>query len=169
MAVAPKGDTEFIKRRAPALWIIIGVKLGKALLLLLLAALTYSLIGKDVGDAFDSLLRFVRLDPSQRFFSKLGDHLDKITPANLKWLASGSLLYTLLLLVEGYGLIRRSWWAVWLAIGESAFFIPLEIFELLEKFTWLMFGILALNSFIAGYLVANRDKLFHHHHPRPRQ
>ena len=159
-------DTQFIKRRAPALWLIIGVKLGKALLLLLLTAVLFNLIGKDVGDAFDNLLRFVKIDPGQRFFAKLGDQLDKITPTNLKWLASGSLLYALLLLVEGFGLIRRSWWAVWLAIGETAFFIPVEIFELLEKFTWLMFSILALNSLISGYLIANRHKLFHHHHPR---
>jgi uncharacterized membrane protein (DUF2068 family) len=160
-------DTQFIKRRAPTLWVIIGVKLGKALLLFLLAAGLFNLIGKDVGDAFDSLLRFVKLDPSQRFFAKLGDQLDKITPTNLKWLASGSMIYALLLLVEGYGLIRRSWWAVWLTIGETAFFIPLEIFELLEKFTTLMFAILVLNSLIVAYLIANRHKLFHHPHPKP--
>ena len=162
----PAPDTQFIKRHAPALWIIIGIKLGKALLLLLLTAVFFNLIGKDVGDAFDELLRFVKIDPGHRFFVRLGDQLDKITPTNLKWLASGSLLYALLLLVEGYGLIRRSWWAVWLAIGETAFFIPVEIFELVGKFTWMMFGIFALNSLIVAYLIANRDKLFHHHHPR---
>lgn len=162
----PAPDTQFIKRRAPTLWLIIVVKLGKALLLFLLAAGLFNLIGKDVGDAFDNLLRFVKIDPSLRFFAWLGDQMDKITPANLKWLASGSLLYALLLLVEGYGLIRRSRWAVWLAIGETAFFIPVEVFELMEKFTWLMFGILALNSLIVAYLIVNRHKLFHHH-PRP--
>jgi uncharacterized membrane protein (DUF2068 family) len=159
-------DTDFIKRRAPTLWIIIGVKVGKGLLLLLLAAGLFKLIGKDVGDAFDSILRYVKIDPSLRFFARIGEKLDKITPSNLKWLASGSLLYALLLLVEGFGLIRRSWWAMWLAIGESAFFIPVEVFELVEKFTWLMFSILALNSLIVAYLIVNRDKLFHHHHPR---
>jgi uncharacterized membrane protein (DUF2068 family) len=162
----PASDTNFIKRRAPTLWAIIFVKLGKALLLLLLTAVLFNLIGKDIGDAFDNLLRFVKIDPGHRFFARIGDQLDKITPTNLKWLASGSLLYALLLLVEGVGLIRRSWWAVWLAIGESAFFIPVEIFELAGKFTWTMFGIFALNSLIVAYLVANRHKLFHHHHPR---
>ena len=164
----PAPDTQFIKPRAPTLWLIIAIKLGKALLLVLLTAILFNLIGKDVGDAFDNLLRFVKLDPGHRFFVKLGDQLDKITPTNLKWLASGSLLYALLLLVEGYGLIRRSWWAVWLAIGETAFFIPVEVFELLEKFTTVMFTIFALNSLIVAYLIANRHKLFHHHHPKQR-
>ncbi len=159
-------DTDFIRRRAPTLTAIIAVKLGKALLLLLLAIGFFSLIGKDVGAVFDDLVRFVKLDPSARFFARLGDRLDAITPANLKWLASGSLLYAGLLTVEGVGLTRRSWWAVWLAIGETAFFIPVEIFEMTEKFTWLMFVIFALNSAIVAYLVVNRHKLFHHHHPR---
>jgi uncharacterized membrane protein (DUF2068 family) len=161
----PKGDTEFIRRRAPALWIIIGIKLGKALLLALLAAGFFTLIGRDIGAVFDDALRFVRIDPEQRFFSRLGDQLGKITPANLRWLASGSLLYAVLLVVEGIGLIRRSWWAVWLAIGETAFFIPLEILELLERFSLVMLIVLTLNCLIVAYLTRNRGKLFHHHHP----
>jgi len=55
---------------------------------------------------------------------------------------------------------------MWLAIGESAFFIPVEIFELTDKFTWLMFSILAVNSLIVAYLIANRQKLFRHHHTK---
>ena len=140
------------------------MKIGKGLLLILLAAGLYKLVGRDVGDAFDQLLRWVKIDPGQQFFAKLGDQLDKITPSNLKWFASGSLLYALLLLAEGFGLIRRSWWAMWLAIGESAFFIPIEIFELMKVFSWVMFGILAINGVIVAYLIANRDKLFRHHH-----
>ena len=160
----PASDTSFVKRRAPTLWFIIGMKIGKGLLLILLAAGLYKLVGRDVGDAFDQLLRWVKIDPGQQFFAKLGDQLDKITPSNLKWFASGSLLYALLLLAEGFGLIRRSWWAMWLAIGESAFFIPIEIFELMKVFSWVMFGILAINGVIVAYLIANRDKLFRHHH-----
>jgi uncharacterized membrane protein (DUF2068 family) len=164
-------DTEqpFVRRRAPALWFIIFIKLGKAILLLLLAAGLISLIGKDVGALFDQALRLIRLDPEHRFFARLGDQLEHITPANFRWLASGSFLYAALLLVEGYGLIRRSWWAVWLAIGETAFFIPVEIFELLEKFSGGMFILLVVNSVIVAYLVLNRERLFRHHHHQHHQ
>ena len=167
MPASAKSDTLFIKRRAPALWIIIGIKLGKALLLILLAAGFFTLIGRDIGAIFDDVLRWVRIDPERKFFARLGEQLGRITPTNLKWLASGSLLYALLLAVEGYGLIRRTWWAVWLAIGETAFFIPFEVTDLLEHFRWLMLAILVANLFIVAYLIRNRDKLFHHHHPRP--
>jgi len=156
----------FTRRRAPTLWLIIIIKLGKALLLILLAAGFLSLIGKDVGAMFDGLLRWVKLDPEHRFFASLGHRLEQITPTNFKWLASGSVLYATLLLVEGYGLVRRSWWAVWLAIGETAFFIPVEVFELVEKFSTVMLTVLALNVVIVAYLVRNRDQLFRHHHLR---
>lgn len=166
MAAPADSGTSFIRRRAPALWIIIAIKLGKALLLILLAAGLLSLIGKDVGAIFDAVLRWVRIDPEHEFFARLGSQLEHITPEKFRWLASGSVLYAVLLLIEGYGLLRRSWWAVWLAIGETAFFIPLEVFELLEKFSNVMVSLLLLNTAIVAYLVLNRERLFRHHHAR---
>jgi uncharacterized membrane protein (DUF2068 family) len=159
------GDPSFVRKRAPALTAIITLKSVKALLLLLLALGFFSLIGQDLDAQFDRLLRFIHLDPEQHFFANVGDHLQKITPTNLRWLASGSLLYSLLLLVESVGLIRRSWWALWLAIGETAFFIPIEIFDLVEHFSRVVTVILVLNILIVTYLVRNRDRLFRHHHP----
>jgi uncharacterized membrane protein (DUF2068 family) len=164
------GDPTFVKRRAPALYIIVAVKSGKAVLLLLLALGFFSLIGQDIDARFDNLLRFIHIDPEQHFFAELGDKLQKITPANLRWLASGSLLYSLLLLAESGGLIHRSGWAVWLAIGETAFFIPIEVFDLVEHFSRGVCVILLLNLAIVAYLVANRDRLFRHHHrPHPEE
>jgi len=49
-------------------------------LLLLLAVGLFKLIGKDVGDAFDDLLRWVKIDPGHRFFARIGEQLDKVTP-----------------------------------------------------------------------------------------
>jgi uncharacterized membrane protein (DUF2068 family) len=164
MSDAKESGTSFIRRGAPMLWLIILLKLGKALLLILLAAGFLALIGKDVGALFDEMLRWVKIDPEHRFFARLGDRLENITPENFQWLASGSVMYAALLLIEGFGLIRRSWWAVWLAIGETAFFIPVEVFELVEKFSLVMLAILTLNLVIVVYLVRNREKLFRHHH-----
>ncbi|MBI5386158.1 MAG: DUF2127 domain-containing protein [Verrucomicrobia bacterium] len=158
-------DTTFPQRRAPALYVIIVLKLGKALLLLALALGFFSLIGQDIDAQFDRLLRLLYLNPEQHFLAALGQKLQRITPSKLRWLGSGSLLYSMLLLVESTGLIRRSWWAVWLAIGETAFFIPFEVMDLLEHFSWVVLVILLLNNIIVWYLVKNRERLFRHHHP----
>ncbi len=79
--------------------------------------------------------------------------------------AVGTFLYSLFALVEGIGLTFRVSWAGWLSIGESAFFIPIEIYELIHRgFSWTVFGILVFNVFIVWYLFENRQRLFHHHH-----
>ena len=60
-------------------------------------------------------------------------------------------------------------WAGWLAIGESAFFIPIEMYELMrrhssDKALIAVLLVLALNIIIVWYLFQNRGRLFRHHH-----
>ncbi len=153
-----------IRKRAPALYAIIALKLGKGLLLFCLGVGIYSLLDNDLQAEFNKLVRFVRLDPDQRLLLAIGERIQAITPSNLRWLASSTLLYSLLLFLEGGGLICRSGWAAWLAISETAFFIPLEIYKLVEKFSLTLLLVLLVNVAIVGYLVINRNRLFRHHH-----
>jgi len=55
-------------------------------------------------------------------------------------------------------------WAGWLAIGESAFFIPIELYELSHNFSLMVFVILMINVVMVWYLFENRHRLFRHHH-----
>lgn len=165
------------KARAPTLYFIIVVKLAKGVLALLLAFGVYKLSGQDLSDVFDHALRMIHLDPENRFLSDIADKLDTITPSNMRWVATGTLIYSLFALVEGIGLMFRVPWAYWLTIGESAFFIPIEIGELAHHhravargvqthpgFYWKVSVILALNIFIVWYLFQNRERLFKHKH-----
>ncbi len=145
-----------IGKRAPGLYAIIAVKLGKSLLLLGLTVGIYSLIDEDLGVAFERFLRFVKVDPEHAFFTHLGERLQSITPAKLSWVASGTLLYGLLLLVESVGLILRSFWVAWLVIGETAFFIPIEIYDLMGGFSLTVLLILIVNVAIVWYLYLHR-------------
>ena len=114
------------------LYFIVAIKMIKGIALLLLALGVFSLANKDLSDVFDQFLRWVHLDPERSFFQGIGDWLDTITPANVRVVASGTFLCGLFLIVLGLGLAFRAKWAIWLAIGESAFFIPIEIFELVR-------------------------------------
>lgn len=151
------------KKRAAGLYTIIALKLGKGLLLAALALGLFSLMDDDLPRDFDRFVRAFKLNPEWQFCIDLGKQLRSITPANLGWLSGGALLYSLLLFVESAGLLVRGYWAVWLAIGETAFFIPIEIFDLVRHPTGVVEVILAINLFIVVYLVRNRDRLFHHH------
>ena len=157
-------DAPFIKRRAPTLYAIIAIKLLKGVLLLLLALGVYSLSDNNLPEQFRALLQFLHIDPERKFFSDLEGKIALITPAKVIVLAGGAFFYCLFSLVEGVGLIFRVSWAGWLAIGESAFFVPIEIYELVHRPSLAVLLILALNLFIVWYLFQNRHRLFRHHH-----
>jgi uncharacterized membrane protein (DUF2068 family) len=150
-------------KRAPTLYLIIAGKLIKGTLALALALFIFKLAGQDLSNDFDRLLSWFHLDPESKFFSELGDKMDKITPANIRWVGVVTVLYSLISLVEGVGLIFRAPWAGWLAIGESAFFIPIEVRELIIRPHWFVLGVLGFNILIVWYLYANRSWLFRHH------
>ena len=158
--------TEFIKKRAPTLYVIIGIKLLKGILFVSLALTAWALSDNDLPAELSRVLHVLRLNPERRFWADLAVRIGKLTEANLLWTAAGTLIYSLFSWVEGIGLIFRVGWAGWMAIGESAFFIPIEVYELVHKgFSWLVFGILALNVLIVWYLLRYRDRLFKHHRP----
>jgi uncharacterized membrane protein (DUF2068 family) len=157
-------DATISKKRAPTLYFIISAKLIKGVLSLLLALGVYKMTGAGLSDLFDRLVHWVHLDPENRFLSEIGDKLDTVTPANVRWVVVCTFIYSLISLVEGFGLIFRAPWAGWLAIGESAFFIPIEVRELVVRPHGFVFGVLAFNVLIVWYLFANRKRLFRHHH-----
>ena len=146
------------------LYAIILFKLAKGTVLLALAFGVYSLVGDDLAAALERLLRVVRLDPERQFFEALGTRLADVTPATVGWFATGTLLYSLFSLVEAVGLLFRAGWAGWLAIGESAFFIPIEVHHLIGRFSIVVLAILVVNVWIVVYLYRNRNRLLHHRH-----
>ena len=83
-----------------------------------------------------------------------------LTPSNIQILVMSMLIYGILSLVQGVGLIFRAAWAGWLVIVESAIFIPIEIWDLFRQFSVLMLLVLVLNIAICWYLLASRHRLF---------
>jgi uncharacterized membrane protein (DUF2068 family) len=61
-------------------------------------------------------------------------------------------VYAAILFTEGIGLWLQKRWAEYLAAIGTALFIPIEIYEIYERFTWIRIGILALNTFVVWYL-----------------
>lgn len=157
-------ETQLVKNRAPTLYAIIALKLLKGILFVVLAVVAFKLSDNDLPAEYQRLLQFLRLNPERRFWADLAVQIGLLTEAKLRWTAAGTLVYSLFSLVEGIGLMFRISWAGWLAIGESAFFIPIEVFELSRHLSYLVGGIMIVNIFIVWYLYRNRHRLFRHHH-----
>ena len=157
-----KPDIKPVRKRAPTLYAIIAMKLAKGLLFVSLALIAYTLSDNDLPYEYHRLLHFLRLNPENKFFSELALKIGNLTEMKVLQVAAGTLLYSLFSLVEGVGLMFRVSWAGWMAIGESSFFIPIEIYELVHRFTKLVLIILVINIGIVWYLLKNRERLFHH-------
>jgi uncharacterized membrane protein (DUF2068 family) len=177
----PKAEEVKLKR-APTLYAIIALKIAKGLFCVALAVFLYTHSDKDLPAEFQNLLKEIRANPDSVFWTKVASQVATITEATMRHFALGTLIYSLFSLVEGVGMMFRVSWAGWLCIGESIFFIPIELNHLLRPehvvdgrhvaagFSWLVLGIFVVNIFIVWYLFKNRARLFHHHqhhHPQP--
>ena len=165
MSDQPQSEANLVKKRAPTLYIIIAIKLLKFALFATLAVVAYTLSDNDLPTEYQDLLRRLKLNPERKFWAQLAVQVGQLTEARVVWVAVGTMLYSLFGLVEGVGLLFRVSWAGWLAIGESAFFVPIEMHELVRRFSWPVFVVMALNIFMVWYLFQNRGRLFSHHHP----
>lgn len=168
-------------KRAPTVYFIAGIKLLKGIAALLLAFGVYHIRDNNLPEDFRNMLIFLHIDPEKRFFQELADRISEISTANLNWVTILSIAYGSFMLLQAIGLAFRVSWAVWLVIAESAFFIPIEVFELVRRhtpntddhphiFAHPQIGVaivLAVNVAIVWYLYRNRERIirhYHHHH-----
>ncbi|RXS67074.1 MULTISPECIES: DUF2127 domain-containing protein [Streptomyces] len=72
-------------------------------------------------------------------------------------LVAGLLLaYALVEIVEGVGLWRAKRWAEYLTVVATAAFLPLEIYELTEKVSWLKIATLVINILAVLYIAVTK-------------
>lgn len=151
------------KQRAPTLYAIIGFKLLKGVLLVVAAVVVYSFRDSNLHEEFRRVLVEANLNPGDAMFAGSTKLLREISPAAMQLFLLGTLLYGAFSLVEGVGLIFRAAFAGWMVIAESAVFVPLEIWEMLRRFSITVTVVLILNIAIVWYLYGNRHRLFHGH------
>jgi uncharacterized membrane protein (DUF2068 family) len=77
-------------------------------------------------------------------------------PSTLNLIAAGLLGYGLLQIVEGIGLWSLKRWGEYVAVVGTTLFIPLEIYEITEKATWLKVVVLIINVAAVLYLLLSK-------------
>jgi uncharacterized membrane protein (DUF2068 family) len=74
----------------------------------------------------------------------------------LLWLAIGLIVYGGLQLAEGTGLWLLKRWGEYFAVVATSLFIPIEVYELAEKVTWLRVGALIVNIAAVVYILLTK-------------
>jgi uncharacterized membrane protein (DUF2068 family) len=124
----------------------------KGLLVLLAGFGLLAFIHKDLHLAAEKLVRHFHLNPASRYpqiFIEVAAHL---TDRYLWALALSALLYSVVRMVEAYGLWHRQQWAEWFGLLTGAMYIPVELIEIMRGATWPKVTVFIINATIVGYL-----------------
>jgi uncharacterized membrane protein (DUF2068 family) len=138
---------------ATTLLLIGGFKLFKGVLLLVVAIGALRLMHKDVAGVVQHWVDLLRVDPDNRFIHRIIVRSFGIQARQLKAISAGTFFYAGILLTEGIGLLMRKHWAEYFTVISTAVFIPLEVYEIFHRFTWVRVGVLIVNVAIVWYLV----------------
>ena len=77
-------------------------------------------------------------------------------PSTYNLIATGLLLYGALQLAEGIGLWSLKRWGEYVAVVGTTLFVPLEVYELTEKISWLKLVVLLVNVAAVLYLLLSK-------------
>jgi uncharacterized membrane protein (DUF2068 family) len=62
------------------------------------------------------------------------------------------MVYGVTELIESYGLLFQRTWGEYLTLILTAMFLPLDMYELVDHFTWLKMGFTIANALVVWYL-----------------
>jgi uncharacterized membrane protein (DUF2068 family) len=136
-------------------WLILiaAFKLGQALLFIAIGVGALRLVHKDVGDLLERLANHLRFNPESRFVNFILEKSSLVNDQMLRRIGAAVFFYAALDLIEGTGLYLEKVWAEYLTLAITASFLPLEIFEVMRKLTWVRMGLLAVNTLVLFYLL----------------
>lgn len=137
--------------------IIIAEKLLLGLLFAAISLGMISLLNKDMEVFSDRLIFFLNLDLEKAYIQEFVDWLTNIKGGTIIGISAGMFILSSLNLIEAYGLHMRRRWAEWLTVIATSLFIPLELYEVVQKQTLLRIGALVINVAIVYYLAKHKE------------
>jgi uncharacterized membrane protein (DUF2068 family) len=118
-----------------------------------------TLLHRDVGAIATDWVERFHLNPSKHYPTIFIDAASRVTDARLWFLAWTALFYSGLRLVEAFGLWRERRWAEWIALISGGIYLPIEVYELTEKMTWVRLTALVTNLLVVAFMaVALRSR-----------
>ncbi len=112
-----------------------------------------SFLGKDADDLAERLVHRMHLDPANHYPQIFIRAMNEISDTNLWLMAGFAALYAAVRFAEAYGLWHERRWAEWLAAISGGVYVPIEIYELAHKITWIRVSALVLNLAVVAYMV----------------
>lgn len=110
-------------------------------------------IHRDLHAAAAEIVRHLHLNPARHYPGIFLDAAARVTDAQLWLLALSAGIYSVVRFIEAFGLWHRKIWAEWFGALSGGIYIPMELFEVVHRFSPVRLGVLAVNLAIVAYLV----------------
>jgi uncharacterized membrane protein (DUF2068 family) len=123
---------------------------AKGLIVLLAGFGLLSLLHHDLRALAMALVGRLHLDPNRHFASVFIEAASKTTDGRLWFIAIIGFVYALFRFVEAYGLWFCRTWAEWLAVISGGIYLPLEVYELFRRVTWMRVTALVANLVVVA-------------------
>ncbi len=133
---------------------------AKGLLVILVGFGLLAFIHKDLHSAAERLVRHFHLNPASHYPQIFIDAA-QTTDRHLWAMAFSALLYSVVRVVEAYGLWHQRQWAEWFGLLTGAMYIPIEVFAIIKAVTWPRVTVFVINAGIVGYLAYVLYRLSH--------
>jgi uncharacterized membrane protein (DUF2068 family) len=128
-------------------------KFLKAALLIAISVGVFKAVHKDVGDMAERWVEALRLDPGNRFVDAALSRISNLSPAQIKKIGLGGLVYAGLFLTEGIGLWLLKPWGEWVTVIITGSLVPVEIYEIYRHPSGMKVAVLVINVATVAYLI----------------
>ena len=116
------------------------------------------LLHKDLRDVAENVLEYLHIDPTGHLAQVFVERASRINESNIITFIIVAFAYTIIRMVEAYGLWRLRAWAEWFAIISGCLYLPIEIYKIFQKPSLGNFLIFIGNVLIVLYLIYVRGE-----------
>ena len=125
----------------------------KGIIVLVLGFGLLSFLGPEDARFYEQVVLRMHLDPANHYLRLFLQTISEVSDTRL-WIMTGfAILYSAIRFLEAYGLWHERRWAEWFAALSGGVYIPIEIYELAVRVTWLRFAALLINLAVVAYMV----------------
>jgi uncharacterized membrane protein (DUF2068 family) len=150
-------------------WLILiaAFKIAQALLFIAIGVGAFRLLHKDIGDLLTRFAEHMRFNPESKLVNFLLARASLLDDRLLRRIGAAVFIYAGLDLIEGIGLYLEKKWAEYMTLIITGSFLPWEVWEIIQRLTWIRAGLLAVNALVFVYLIKMVTERARKHHPKP--
>jgi uncharacterized membrane protein (DUF2068 family) len=109
-------------------------------------------LSRDNGAYAEQIIRQLHLDPARHYAKLFIMTMAEESDSQIMAFATFAAFYATVRFVEAYGLWHERRWAEWLAALSGGVYVPIEIYELVSRASWIKCGALLINIAVVAYM-----------------